>query len=325
MKDLSREIADELNLKAELPFDKEAALTGDPLVVAINAYLDEHPYEHLDEHEYNSSSEIEHMASFESKLDPDPVFTTLTATMIDIEKQAGEVVFPDHIKRFVFNAEEAGASVEEIEEVLEKQGGILTGIGRTLKAPFNKMLRARTARKTMDTAIDAMVDTVRAEPIADQAVARAVRAAGADIKLAPSFMDRIVEVVNPGHVKTKRLLAEGKLKGAVDDIVTANEDYLADPKRMQDLIREMTGSNPQNIALKEFLKAKPVLSSKLDLTNATGAEALGAGMGQKWDIFKKKKYFKPLAGGGAGAGLAYLIGNHNSGGGGHRSGPVIIT
>ncbi|RLF64834.1 MAG: hypothetical protein DRN30_04945 [Thermoplasmata archaeon] len=323
-KNLFEEIEAELGLAtSDDALQKEAS---DPLLADIYSYLANHS---ADEDSFEVNEEFGKEASVVTPvIEP----TTLTATMIGIEKEAGEKVFPDQVKSFVFNAEELGYSTDEIEEYLSKEAGLggllglgISGAGHALAKPFRKALNARAAKKGVNSAIEAIHRSEAAPAMADQAVANAMRLAGKDIKAAPSLMDRITGVVNPNHFRNKRLIAEGKLRGTMDDIISADNEYLTDPRRMQGLISELTFGRPTDPTLQKFMKNKLPKGSRMAMQGGSGAENLGASLGTKWDAFKRgKNYNKALAAGGGG-GLAYLMATRDKGSGQRGRGSIIVA
>ena len=333
LKDLFSEITEELNLRSDeslSDIEKEAESEDsglDPLSAAIYQYLATQPIEKEAE---AVAVEPEQHEVTSAKSAP----TSLSASLILIEKEAGEMIFPDHIKNFVYNAEKSGFSDEEIEEYLEKQalsaagGAGLSMLGRALSAPFKGVGRSLAAASAKKKAIKAIMNSEMGPALADNAVADAVRKAGAGIQDAPGLSDRLLGVVSPNRYKNKRIAEELKVKGTLDDLVSMNPSLLDDPTKIRELVKEVSYGSQMSPGLKSYanLKAPDVKTLRPDvLAKLSPAERAAAELAHKAEIFRKGKNFRPAMYGAGGAGLAYLAATRDNSGGGRGRGPIVIT
>lgn len=274
---------------------------------------------------------------------------TLSNVMIGIEKKAGKPVFDDDIKRFVYNAEQNGFSMDQIEEWIDENmddpaisaalnkealyapgaGLGLSMLGRAITAPFKGLARGLKANQAKKTALGLIQNRATIDTATDQAVAEAIRRSGAGIQKAPGLADRLIDVVNPNHWKNKRISQEMGLKGTIDDLIAAEPDLMGDPKRIKDLVAEVTGGTAESPGLKYYMskgfKAPTETTRQLRAKALEGLSPSERAAAQVADRFDKLKKNKALVGGAGGAGLAYLAATRDRASGGRRGGGQVLV
>jgi hypothetical protein len=235
MQDLFSEIENELNLHSpEQEQEKKASAQFlDPLSETIHQFLASNP----------DASTLDKVASSEQIDFDEPhaapekrVPELLSAEMVMLEKQAGKQIWEDGIHRFVYNAEQAGFSREDIERELETQLG-----------------SSKSAQEQPEQKVAQEVNYVTPR----QEIAPS-------ISDAPMFAEKVMGIVNPGATQ-KSASHENVVDGAKSGLQYYSQHKIQKTAGKTDGLSNLvtarsSASRPNNDGLAFLVKARNAAS-----------------------------------------------------------------